>query len=194
MNRGQRRRASAARRRRCGGAGRRASSWAGSMCERPSQTVLVGDLPQWAATRRRTLSRRVLVGRCCRVPQTVLAGDLQRATSSRRNDVLGTGTHALDFTRRRGRTEARGVGKTDNSTRTITGSTRLGETMYIARARTGYVCAFTASRRCGRWWAPSSARRLAATEPAAMRGIGTADGGAAYVAGDAVGAELIVGS
>ena len=32
--------------------------------------------------------------------------------------------------------------KTDNSTRMITGSARLlGETMYIARARTGYVCA-----------------------------------------------------
>jgi hypothetical protein len=30
--------------------------------------------------------------------------------------------------------------KTDNSTRMITGSTRLGETMYIARARTGSMC------------------------------------------------------
>ena len=30
--------------------------------------------------------------------------------------------------------------KTDNSTRMITGSARLGENMYIARARTGSMC------------------------------------------------------
>ena len=46
--------------------------------------------------------------------------------------------------------------KTDNSTRIITGSAPWGDYVHRAGSDRVYVH-FTASRRCGRWWAPSSA-------------------------------------